>query len=1197
MRNSFVKILSGTVLTMAAFCPLSAENLLKNGSMENGTAEWLVPSWLKNTVHPVSDTSITAGGGKASLKLQGEKGKRAIVYHNFVIPAGCKYLQIRLMVKTKNLGYTYSAAYLEVQNVKKSLWAISTYDRGKNKVETGWMEYVSPVIELPANAGPMAKIYLHMDPKAQGTVWFDDVSITPLKSKADGIPPVDSDKPEAKKKTVNKPPVADLGTPSGKSILTSGWTPVTWLPDAAPFKSSADSVTFRIKAGQRGLTQQRVMGIAANVTGNFRYSALVKAPAGIFPVMNVLVRPVYTAKGKPFQVHCKPCGTKDGFQKFECYFSAPSNTGEISASVGISGKSSKDGEVIFKELKLEPLTPRDDHIRLVYAWNDDRQGLFYPDETPFAMLQFQNFTLKKQTLTLDCSLRDIRGNIVQKFTRNLELPAKNISNHKIEFPRPERLGFYSVHLQWNSLKEKKTDIVSFAMVSRFKKKKDPFFGVTFMAHNAQYATAMERLANGSKGLFISWSSVEEFNGTYNWEQADRDLEALERAGIEPIGGIEISTHNVPFRFLKEINERKARKEFPFSDAFLENAMKFERALFARYRGRIKHWAIIGEIDLLKQRNYYEYEYYIRRIKNCSRVMREVAPENTLAGIGCSGGDGRVLPRYPVLRDLWYNHKLSDYLDGLGIDQYTNPCTFGPGYKPINSETGMIRDIMLEALRIARSKGKNKFISIDEKGFNIVQSLPVDSHYAVDMAENIARDYITVKSIPEVQHYLYFMWKRWRLGDEFDWGMWYDRFPRPKAAVYAATARILANAKCVKVMSLHSNIPCYIFDNGDIRIIPLWHGGTGVGKAGVTLKKVPRNLTMLDMQGNAVSPVVSDGSLRLQLDSAPVYLQTTEELAELEKILREAVVELPAVRVEMILKRADLMEVLVKNLFSVPVNGTLSMKNRFADFRKNYTVQGNGILKLQIPLKNQDAANLSGVEFTVENISAQKQVYRKTDAFHIHGIPRISSKSQLTSGKPVVDLSNGELYLNIPDMAGRGVWSGPEDCSAKLYMGYDEKNLYMTIVVRDEIHTNRHTSEDALWAGDSLQFAFDPNLDAREKLLKGKRGLFGDDFFLTAGLAGGKPVMFCHINGTAKADFSTVKPVITRNETQKTTTYEITLPWSKMAPMKPQKGLMFGFNFLIMDTDNPQKFPTYWMQLTPGIAGGKTPEKYHIFVLK
>ena len=90
------------------------------------------PSWLKNTIAPISDKSITAGGGTASLKLQGIKGKRAMVYHNFVIPPGCKYLQIRLMAKTKNLGTTWSGSYLEVQNVKLPLWSISTYNKISN---------------------------------------------------------------------------------------------------------------------------------------------------------------------------------------------------------------------------------------------------------------------------------------------------------------------------------------------------------------------------------------------------------------------------------------------------------------------------------------------------------------------------------------------------------------------------------------------------------------------------------------------------------------------------------------------------------------------------------------------------------------------------------------------------------------------------------------------------------------------------------------------------------------------------------------------------------------------------------------------------------------------------------------------------------------------------------------------------------
>ena len=53
----------------------------------------------------------------------------------------------------------------------------------------------------------------------------------------------------------------------------------------------------------------------------------------------------------------------------------------------------------------------------------------------------------------------------------------------------------------------------------------------------------------------------------------------------------------------------------------------------------------------------------------------------------------------------------------------------------------------------------------------------------------------------------------------------------------------------------------------------------------------------------------------------------------------------------------------------------------------------------------------------------------------------------------------------------------------------------------------------------------------------------------------------------------------------------------LAPITPEKGRMFGFNFLAMDTDNPMSASAYWMQLTPGIAGGRAPEKFHIFALE
>ena len=199
-------------------------------------------------------------------------------------------------------------------------------------------------------------------------------------------------------------------------------------------------------------------------------------------------------------------------------------------------------------------------------------------------------------------------------------------------------------------------------------------------------------------------------------------------------------------------------------------------------------------------------------------------------------------------------------------------------------------------------------------------------------------------------------------------------------------------------------------------------------------------------------------------------------------------------------------------------------------------------------------------------------------------------------KPLINLSNGELYLNIPDFINKGVWKGPSDCSAQMWMGYDLENLYLNIRVQDDIHCNIRDSADALWAGDSIQFAFDSLLDAKEKLLHGKNGLFDDDHLFTAALAKGKQLMFCRKSGCS-ADWSSTHPDILRDDKNRITAYRIILPWNKLKPLKPVPGTMFGFNFIVFDSDNPTKQPDYWLQLTPGIAGGQAPQMYHIFLLE
>lgn len=886
---------------------------------------------------------------------------------------------------------------------------------------------------------------------------------------------------------------------------------------------------------------------------------------------------------------------KNGFREYVCSFEAPPQTGEIRPMIGISGKASDSGEMIVRDMRLEPLIAPAEKIVLWQMENDERQGIFYPDEQPFAVLSFKNPTADTKELMLKGSLRGLDGQERQNFTVSAKLPPMAITPVRIEFPQPDRFGFFSAHLRWNDGKNEQHTICSFVMTSPDLKQKDPLFGITFMARNEENAEAMKRLGCGTKGLFIMRDAIEQMDGSFRWEQVDRDLTALQNAGIEPVGGIEITTMRIPARFLADIQARKKRGENPFSQEYYDAATRFEEAMFLRYKGRIRKWAVIGEIDLLKNRNPYEYEHYIKRVKNCYQTMKRIAPENTLSGIGCSGSDGGKQPRFPVLRDLWFQQKLSDSLDGLGIDQYTNPHAYGPGYTPVNSETGKIREIMQEAIQIAHAKDLKKSVSIDEKGFKIVQPLPVDSPYAVRMAENLSRYYVTLKSLPEVEHFLYFLWRRWRAGEEFDYGLWLDRFPRPTVAAYAAAARIIGNADFLQRFKLHSNIPCYLFEKQGKRIAALWLGGTAEGKAGVAMK-APAGLKILDMEGNPVSARIRNGKLLLSLSSAPVFLVSDDSSEEWAKMIREADTELPAISMSMIPKDAGRIEVILKNHSQKTVSGELHMKNSLTQWRENYTIAPLGYSKLTIPLKNSSAEKISGLPFQLFNMNRNGQIFEQTESFKVYRVPLVKKQSEVAELPALEKLDNGELYLNIPDYISKGVWKGPADCSAELRMGYDRENLYLHIRVRDDIHVNDKYTADSLWAGDSIQFALDPLLDAKEKAMHGKNGLFGDDYFFTAALSQGKPRMFCHLSGS-RTDWSGITPVIRRSEADRTTIYEIALPWTKLPPLHFGQKTFFGFNFLVMDSDNPAKAPVYWMQLTPGIAGGQKPEMYHLFVLE
>jgi outer membrane protein assembly factor BamB len=177
---------------------------------------------------------------------------------------------------------------------------------------------------------------------------------------------------------------------------------------------------------------------------------------------------------------------------------------------------------------------------------------------------------------------------------------------------------------------------------------------------------------------------------------------------------------------------------------------------------------------------------------------------------------------------------------------------------------------------------------------------------------------------------------------------------------------------------------------------------------------------------------------------------------------------------------------------------------------------------------------------------------------------------------------GEEEARLP--YGASAWKGPADLSVAFRGAYDEKNLYLSWVVTDDVHSNTQTEPVELWQGDSVQVAFDLEQDAGP-------GFRGNDFEMGLALNDKGELLRCR--WVEKGRF-VMKPLeaegkVIRGEDQKQTLYFLTLPLDYLG-LKPGAGTKFGFTFIVNDSDGPKGIEK-GMAPSPGIWDPKFPGQY------
>lgn len=164
------------------------------------------------------------------------------------------------------------------------------------------------------------------------------------------------------------------------------------------------------------------------------------------------------------------------------------------------------------------------------------------------------------------------------------------------------------------------------------------------------------------------------------------------------------------------------------------------------------------------------------------------------------------------------------------------------------------------------------------------------------------------------------------------------------------------------------------------------------------------------------------------------------------------------------------------------------------------------------------------------------------------------------------------------------WKGPDDVSFNATMMWDEENLYMLAVVRDNIHSVKYSPPtiDRMWIGDSIQFG----IDDRDIIAQWQEGEFSG--FDVAEHQTGKNVIFRRYSLYDDLLPMTVvdsAEVVVKHRNG-TTTYECKIPWSEIfyKDYKVNPDGVYRFSAMVNDNDGAGR--RGWIEYTSGIGGAR-----------
>ena len=224
----------------------------------------------------------------------------------------------------------------------------------------------------------------------------------------------------------------------------------------------------------------------------------------------------------------------------------------------------------------------------------------------------------------------------------------------------------------------------------------------------------------------------------------------------------------------------------------------------------------------------------------------------------------------------------------------------------------------------------------------------------------------------------------------------------------------------------------------------------------------------------------------------------------------------------------------------------------------------------VPIAGVDPIKLYRVSASVRDAKGRTTVVDRPMGGFV-AVPRVKSAIKLDGVVDEADWNESrvqvlgavdQVYVVLKKQNPAPRWEGTQDLSAKLRFLWDDEYLYAAVEVVDDL-TGKAQPGRMLWAQDGIQMLIDSD---RGNSLKGGKS----DYAMGVGMDG--PQAWCFLAGdpsVSPGDAPDIKVSASkRDEKSGAITYEMAIPWSRLAPFKPAPGANLGLTLAINEDDGP-----------------------------